>query len=458
MTAYKNLFKRDEVVEVQNGELVKKFGLPPFSIFDARSGDWQARKAYWLSLGIKSELGRGENLLKMSDTILEPDPKKRVASGRLTYAMGKERTDDTSHKILAGGRKATATVYGSGGPGQLNRELKSRAQGAEVGFQGTSNMRGKPDNPEMRIPNWYTKLKKGMSKEQIIAEWMAQQTGQNKDLRGPSLSIRTTMDPYRATNKAAKAINTQSWVQQKQEEGLIGSGLAANQSGTSIFDPVLCEMFYRWFVPPRGMILDPFAGGSVRGIVASRLEYQYTGFDLRQEQVDANRAQALELCRPSRTAWICDDSRNVLKHMKPNTADALFSCPPYADLERYSDDPRDLSTLKYDEFLPAYEQIITDCTKVLKPNRFAGFVVGEVRDKDGNCYGFVPDTIRAFEKAGLKLYNDAILITAVGSLSIRVERQFTISRKLGRCHQYVLIFCKGSSREASTAIGGTSGK
>ena len=34
-------------------------------------------------------------------------------------------------------------------------------------------------------------------------------------------------------------------------------------SGTSIFDPVLCEIAYRWFCPAGGTVLDPFAGGSV---------------------------------------------------------------------------------------------------------------------------------------------------------------------------------------------------
>lgn len=31
--------------------------------------------------------------------------------------------------------------------------------------------------------------------------------------------------------------------------------------GTSIFDPVLCEVMYKWFCVPGGKILDPFAGG-----------------------------------------------------------------------------------------------------------------------------------------------------------------------------------------------------
>lgn len=63
------------------------------------------------------------------------------------------------------------------------------------------------------------------------------------------------------------------------------------QGSTSIFDPVLCEIVYRWFCPLAGVVLDPFAGGSVRGVVAAMLGRQYVGCDLRAEQVGANRAQ-----------------------------------------------------------------------------------------------------------------------------------------------------------------------
>ncbi len=42
-----------------SGSLAAKFGVPPFSVLNAREGWWQNRKAAWLALGIKSELGRG---------------------------------------------------------------------------------------------------------------------------------------------------------------------------------------------------------------------------------------------------------------------------------------------------------------------------------------------------------------------------------------------------------------
>ena len=39
--------------------LAERFGVPPFTVLDARKGEWQERKRKWLALGIKSELGRG---------------------------------------------------------------------------------------------------------------------------------------------------------------------------------------------------------------------------------------------------------------------------------------------------------------------------------------------------------------------------------------------------------------
>lgn len=39
--------------------LAERFGVPPFSVLNAREGWWQSRKAAWIALGLRSELGRG---------------------------------------------------------------------------------------------------------------------------------------------------------------------------------------------------------------------------------------------------------------------------------------------------------------------------------------------------------------------------------------------------------------
>lgn len=234
---------------------------------------------------------------------------------------------------------------------------------------------------------------------------------------------------------------------------IMGSFNESHHSGTSIFDPVLCEMAYRWFCPPGGLVLDPFAGGSVRGIVASVLGRRYVGIELRPEQVEENRAQAERICHVPLPVWHVGDSRGIDRLAQGVTADFVFSCPPYADLEVYSDNPADLSTLGYSEFIPAYREIIAKTAAMLREDAFACFVVGEVRDKKGMYYGFVPDTVRAFEDAGLRYYNEAILITMIGSLPIRAGRQFERSRKIGKTHQNILIFCKGDPKRAAANIG-----
>ena len=228
---------------------------------------------------------------------------------------------------------------------------------------------------------------------------------------------------------------------------------AIKQGGTSIFDPVLTELCYAWFCPEHGSILDPFAGGSVRGIVAGKMGRHYVGVDLRAEQVEANRRQAEDLDLAIKPVWHCGDSLAVIPSLEIDYVDFVFSCPPYADLEVYSDDPADLSTMDYPEFIKAYREIIRAACSRLNDDAFACFVVGDVRDKHGNYRNFIGDTVEAFRACGLTFYNEAILVTAVGSLAIRVGRQFTLSRKLGRTHQNVLVFLKGDAKRATEKCG-----
>ena len=228
---------------------------------------------------------------------------------------------------------------------------------------------------------------------------------------------------------------------------------AYRMSGTSIFDPVLSELAVRWFSPPGGTVLDPFAGGSVRGIVASRLGRRYVGIELRKEQIEANLAQAERICTGTMPEWIEGDSREIQKLASGVEADLVFSCPPYADLEQYSNDPRDLSTMEYDKFRRAYSEIINAACGLLKVNRFACFVTGDVRDKAGFYYGFPMHTVEAFQAAGLRFYNDAVLITPIGSLPMRAAKYFSHSRKLGKAHQNVQVFAKGSPEEATVDLG-----
>lgn len=239
-----------------------------------------------------------------------------------------------------------------------------------------------------------------------------------------------------------------------RSDTLLGEGLKAlaiisqsgNLTGTSIFDPVLAEVCYRWWNIEGGSILDPFAGGNTRGIVASMLGYDYHGVDLSEKQVDENRKQAEKLgVSPT---WYVGNSLNVKKIVPKKKYDLIFSCPPYYDLEIYTDNKEDLSNLEsYDAFLKDYKQIIKNSVDLLADDRFAVFVVGDIRDKDGYYRGFVNDTIRAFEEAGAHFYNDIILANAIATAALRASQVFNSYKKVVKIHQNVLVFYKGDPKK-----------
>ena len=320
---------------IEKTELKSEFIINPFSILDSAGGDWQNRKNRWKSLGIKSEVGRGE-----------PN------SGGFDYEQNGKAT------------------------------LK--------------------------------RLKTG------VIDWTNRKAQWNK-----TTAIKVGTDDYRTIKNKDGYDNRDNYV--------------------SIFDPVLCEVMYHWFVRKGGSILDPFAGGSVRGIIANYLGYNYTGIELREEQVDANIQQGIDIVPDNKPEWVCGDSNQVLDGID-RQFDFVFSCPPYYDLEVYCDDLNDLSNMSYNEFNEVYESIINKSCKLLRNNRFACFVVGNCRDKNGFLMDLVGNTVRAFEKAGLRLYNELILRNSYASASMRAKGNMKY-KKVVKVHQNVLVFCKGNPKE-----------
>jgi len=225
-------------------------------------------------------------------------------------------------------------------------------------------------------------------------------------------------------------------------------------SNVSIFDPVLCELMYDWFVPKGGKILDPFAGGSVRGIVAEEMGYHYDGIELSSNQIHANQKQS------NKPNWILGDSDKKL-FLLEQEYDFVWTCPPYYDLEVYSDDKDDLSNMSEGSFDDKLDKIIYKSTTKLKSNRFFGIVVSEVRNPSttgnysiGNYRKLVSKTIGMCERHGLKFYNDIVLFNSQHQASRVGKTYFDRNRKIPSVHQNILIFVKGNPDIATEEIKG----
>lgn len=460
--------------------LADRFIVPPFSVLDARQGYWQDRKRQWIALGIRGELGRDEAL------IYEPNPS--------TTVVEREAQIDEGGELWSAIRAYLRECLKASGKTQ-------KAVNTALGVVGMASHWFGTSQPELPSPDQWAKLKPiiglddrydgpmlttierpAAESTQIMAE--RQRRGgahtQAAAVGGGGLSDQVAPrsprpggkgatapakhfgerfeggDAWRssaARNKGADASNSQARLQSLQRTG--DSAATDTASGTSIFDPVLCEIVYRWFMPPGGHVLDPFGGEATKGIVAARLGHPYTAVELRAEQVAANEAQARAIKYPGAgPRWLCGDSSRIgaLLPDAPERFDLVFTSPPYYDLEVYSKSEKDGSAFEtYARFMAWYRDIFRQAIERLADNRFAVVKVGEVRDKSAGSGGryrnFVGDNVSCFVDLGLAYYNEIVLVTAVGSLPVRSGRIFQTSRKVGKGHQNVLVFYKGDPRE-----------
>lgn len=214
--------------------------------------------------------------------------------------------------------------------------------------------------------------------------------------------------------------------------------------GKSRFCPVLADLMYAWYGVPGGVVYDPFAGGVTRGALAAQHGMRYVGVDLSQMQVESNR-QLAERLGLHGVEWMVGDGTDP----PPVTgADMVFTCPPYHSLERYSDDPRDLSVMGWDEHLGAIERAARSCWEALADNRFLVWVIGDLRGPDGHLRMLPERTALILAEAGFRPVNHHILVTPVGTMHRMLRRWWTGTRSAGRCHQHVLVMCRGDRRKA----------
>ena len=553
------------------GALMERFIAPPFSILDSRQGYWQERKRLWLGLGLKSELGRGDVLASMANafkankvaqsnqditraevtdipawavtsifdpvlcelvyswftplggSVLDPfaggsvrglvaaylgrrytgidlraeqveanreqyklmAPRAMLAAGGISdpgaltpvESLGDvwvKRDDKFSVAGVVGGKARTCWYLAQGArglvtagsrvspqvnivahiarylsipcrvhvpSGELSPEVESaRAAGAEVvqhkpGYNSVIIARARED-AEAR--GW-TNIPFGMECAEAVKQTRAQAAnipegvkriviavGSGMSLAGllwglkdagrhiPVIGVKVGADPV----KRLKEYAPPDW----QERVIL------EESGTDYHAEAGEKVF-------RGLLLDPIYEAKCAPLLQAGDLLWVVG--IRETAITAADGSA---------DWIAGDSREGDKLLpKGEKYDLLFTCPPYFDLELYDEDKRDLCNAEtYQAFINDLAGIIKLGAGRLKDNRFAVLVVSDIRDKAGYYRHFVADTVLLAEAAGLRLYNDAVLVNVVGTASVRANRYFGSYRKLVKTHQNILVFYKGN--------------
>lgn len=474
--------------------LAERFVVPPFSVLDARQGYWQDRKRAWLALGLQGELGRSE------DT---GNADSGAVYGKAQAGLNK----------LTGGHMPATSVFDPvlceimyrwfvpPGGHIINPTAGEAVYGVVAGYLGYSyeGVELRAEQVASNVEQWQriSGTPPALQQMKISAAWASKQLnctleGITRNCFGKCCTSPTFWPPASGGREdhacahlgpkgctlspADKPVTCHLFPMKQNKHGTLVLWNRAAQPGSCCYPnyghgPMVIEAIYESLVELFGQQQADHAVVEVKAgrdpvlrvppevAAAMAMEERWAA----ENKIPEPRSQQWiqEVPRYSQptidrqfgeVSWLIGDGRHTDQLVQP--ADFIMCCPPYHDLEVYSDDPADISTLSdYEEFLAAYGDIVRAAVAALKPNSFACFVVGDIRDSAGHYKNFVNETVSAFQAAGCHLYNEAAYITPAGSLPVRTAAQFPKGRKLGKSHQNVLVFVKGDWRAAVAQLG-----
>lgn len=212
------------------------------------------------------------------------------------------------------------------------------------------------------------------------------------------------------------------------------------QVSASKFQPAIAVYLYRLYAPDDAIVYDPFAGGGVRALIASKKGLGYIGVELREDEVrEINKLLKREDAQKN-IHIICGDSQDV-SGIEDNSCNFLLTCPPYYNLEKYHGGSNDLSMARtYDDFLDGVTRVIQESRRILKPGSISCWVVGLIRDEEKSLIPLHHDVAWLHYQAGFKLKEEIILYKKNTGAVRRVGKFMKGNKLLVRVHEYCLVF------------------
>lgn len=210
---------------------------------------------------------------------------------------------------------------------------------------------------------------------------------------------------------------------------------------TSIFSPSIAAWIINMFARNATKVFDPFAGGGTRAIMCAAAGLDYTGIELRDDEVSATRSRISMAGMEARARIICADSAGLNGLIDDASSDFLITCPPYWNMEQYKGGARDLSMApSYGIFCEMLGNVINHTARILRHGSTSAWVVGLHRDKEGGLITMHHDVASLHKRNGF-IQREEIIIRHTGNGSIQRVGSFDRGRHLlVRDHEYVLIF------------------
>lgn len=198
----------------------------------------------------------------------------------------------------------------------------------------------------------------------------------------------------------------------------------------AVFPIALPAKCIQLFTHKGELVLDPFSGIGTTLIAARDLGRNAVSFDLNKKYINYTKKRMSQLVLNLDEAEqipICDDSINIPKYLNENTVSLSVTSPPYANMlnhkrlnksirsdlrrnkhfkkiQQYSDNPRDLGTMKIEDYINALAEIYRGILPILKPKAHCVININDLWENN-HRYPTHSYIIEAMENVGYELRN-----------------------------------------------------
>ena len=151
------------------------------------------------------------------------------------------------------------------------------------------------------------------------------------------------------------------------------------------------------------LVLDCFVGSGTTMIECKELNRNGIGIDINPTAISITKQRTSYQSNNNSTLNIYLANAKKMDCITDNSIDFICTHPPYADIIRYSDSILDdISLHNYNDFLLEMHRVAEECYRVLKPNHYCSFMIGDIR-KNGNVIPLGFKLMEEFSKSNFIL-------------------------------------------------------
>lgn len=226
-----------------------------------------------------------------------------------------------------------------------------------------------------------------------------------------------------------------------------GGGYAKNMR-YSIYNPTQAQFILKYYTEEGWDILDPFAGRGTRSLMTLRLGRNYYGIDSCGQTVEQNISKIEQNKFKNEWEVRLGDGTEPQKIYPDKEFDAIFTCPPYYGIEKYSGGDGDLSHMTDSEFDEKIRIMFHNLTGMIKKSNYKEkkfhpliFTVGTVRRGDGGLLDMDSLFQKCAREAGFVLHDKMITVNNAPGAGFTFRRNWDY-KFLCKTHETTLVFLR----------------